>query len=356
MKYITNKTLIASMVTAAMGIGMVGTANAGATAYSALHLDTIQLFLADAAGANLASGQVTQGVDGTVFIDNRGSASAFLTSIGASPGANEPSTPGDVNLALQCIGSGCATSGGDAAGNPIAPGVPFVASGAAILDNDYRKQAVGHFSRSDGGTSGAIINGLAVGVPTSAIADTVAEVQLTSTDSGNSDSDVGTTSTTDVIASGVGHVRLDFNAFGVLESMLHQPLTSASANYNWSVNITAVQGGLVETENGVQIMDWSPQGDGTITVGTILAEGGDMNDSTSVLGFAGTDSDGFSGFFSVLSSVETVAGQKYRIVINHNSFVAANATKDVPEPATLVLMGLGLLGIAARRRLAKAKV
>ena len=217
----------------------------------------------------------------------------------------------------------------------------------------------GTFARSDSILAGQPISG--TGFPTGVHAGTVAEVSIGSVSSGNANTHIGLTGqfqfTTDAEIE-AGDLGISFDAFAFLQAWTAAGTTvptSAGGAIEWSFILT--------DQNGVQIIKWEPGGDDPIGL-NILTEPCDLNALASagasqpfapvdlVLGPATGAS--CTGFFSAVTTIDLAADTTYSITIEHNVSGRALQGAVVPEPSTLLLFGLGMLGLGfARRRFSK---
>ncbi len=145
----------------------------------------------------------------------------------------------------------------------------------------------------------------------------------------NSSSDVGTNTTFNFFLAGEEDVTVDFNLdFNVLAfASVVDPfgtLDSARAGFGW--NLT-----LFDETDQVRVTRWAPD---------------ELNDSVAVT--AGQANRIISDSGSLSTSVLLLAGHEYSLSIFHSG--TTSATRDVPEPGILALMGIGLLGFIGLSR------
>jgi hypothetical protein len=326
MKLLKKKTFVAATAVA-LSSGIVGTAHAGAVAFSSLTFSSAQIF-------NSAGNQWNVSDFSKLGIGNTATDHANLTGFTGVANSVGPSQ-GNVDVPMACLGAQCASIG----------------------QNDFNETnlglptTTGQFARGDSMLAGSIIAGVP-GVPNSATTGAVAEVQLNTPSTGTGGSFVGTNSSFkfSLASSNVFDFRL--TGKGMLDTFLQQPAGSAQASYGFSITIKNLATGAI-------VFNWAPNGDcaggsGTcsgITGGTELRDDFSLNNSIGVtnVGLPTRPQVNASGSFEAVTNLLS-ANTLYSLSIAHNADASATAVAKAPEPATLGIMGMGLFGIAMSRR------
>lgn len=298
-----NKKALALATVAMLATGLSSQAYAGAKTYSHLLIDNFQIFNGNNVQYDVGDFDDLQiGNFSTTFAitNNNGFASNDSTA-----GGNLDVTAGSGNADdnASCVGAGCS------------------------YEDSYTMQASpvnNSFMRGDTELLGALITGL--GPASSVTANAITEGQTEVTDAGSGNADVGTG--TQFSFSGIDDtIRFEFDAQAMLQALLHQDDVSAFAALGFSINI-------FDNTNGVDVFSFAP---------------GELNEARTQLSAGSTSYD--SGFlhFSA-TSAQLLAANTYTLSINQTTRGRFNAIKPIPEPATLAIFGLALMGLASTRR------
>jgi len=314
------KVALGAAVAAACGMGMTGNASATALAQSLL---TINNFV------------ITNGTAGTPLALSDFSQLSFLDSLnntavlnpGGSDFGNASSgvfSPTPIDARRACVGSGCPAEN------------TFAAVGTPPTST---------YATSDSLLSGAPISGTAAGAA-GVTADAVSTTSLLNfSGNGNSLSNIlltsGFTFETTHDISGAGFT---FDATTFLQAWTAAGTisgTSAGAGFKWELT-------LVDAANGATLIDWVPNGDiasGTQMGLTVTAEGCNLVANASATFNQPTGpAENCTGSFAATSNVVLLANHPYSFTIHHDVSSQAAEVEAVPEPATLALLSVGLIG------------
>jgi hypothetical protein len=306
---LSRKTLIMSAALATLSVGLMGNARADAFAQSILTINNFRLLHADGSAYTPADFDVLDGV-------NSAHARASLNGVTAVAAPQDFSILSGLNpdVAHQFVGL---------------PNPPRA-------ENDYTPfpsppPVPGTFGYADQFLTGSAIS--VGGAPAGATAQTRADASLQAPGSASGDSDVGTSTTFSFTMGEADTMTFAFDATPFTQAYTTTgPATNAIARLSWSLNI-------VNLTTGALVLSFQPG-----------ALNGDANVSrTGTFAGLSTYNPG-SGFFTTTTPLLN-ASDVYQLTVQHNTL--ANALQEaaaVPEPATLAIFGLGLLGMTAFKR------
>lgn len=308
---IVRKTMMLTALAAGIAIGGMGSARADAFAQSILVIDNFRLLHSS----------------GTAF---------SVTDFGMLTGTNDAHATGSLN---GVFANGAQSFGILSGQNPDVAHQTVGAPMPPIGENNFTPfptppAVPGTFGYADQNLSGSSIT---VGTtPAGALAQTRADASLATNGMASGNSDVGTSTTFSFVLGAQDTMTIAFNANPFTQAYVSAdgtPTTNANARLSWSINI-------IDMTTGMTVFSYAP------------TELNAFSNVSRTDGFPGTTTynPGMMSFSATTGMLDTAS--TYQITIQHNTLANALQDQAVPEPGTLAIFGLGLLGlgVAGRRR------
>ncbi|MES3020518.1 MAG: EDSAP-1 family PEP-CTERM protein [Pseudomonadota bacterium] len=307
------KTLMLAAAAAGIAFGGMGTAHADSFASSILIIDNFRLLHSDGTPFSTAD-----------FVNLTGTNDAHATASLNGVFANDAQSFG--------ILSGV---------NPDVANVTVGAPNPARPPNNFTPfpnppPVPGTFGYADQNLTGSSIQiGMA---PAGALAQTRADASLAVNGMASGNSDVGTSTTFQFTLAAGDSMTVSFDANPYTQAYVSagsSPTTNANARLSWSIQI-------IDLSTGLPVFTYAPN--------ALNA----MSNVSRTDGFAGTTTyaPGTAAFLATTPILN--ATSTYQITIQHNTLANALQAQAVPEPATLAIFGIGLLGMSAFGRRRKA--
>ena len=306
------------------GFGASGVAHADVVATSVL--EVTNLLFKTTTGVQLDITNFTNAI-----IQDTGTNSAALTGFATVSIPGSVLGGGAMDIAQACVGVVCPGQN-NFSHNPTSPSLPVAGS---------------QLTRSDSLVNGSPVTGL--GQPLGGNARTLSQVLLTGAGVGNGDSDLGLNTLFSFTLLQAQAINLSFSADHYLRSFL-----SANVVFGSSAAATSKLTFSLVNSGGTEVFFWAPDGSvNAITGGTEIADGGNLNTSRTALAPGVDFNVDLAGLQFYSANTNVIAPGAYQFVISQVVGADGTQLQRVPEPGTMLLAGVGLIGVALSRRRAK---
>lgn len=338
---ILKKSVLTTVISAAIGLGAAGSANAGVYAGSAQTFDDFVIDISPFAGATI--GEFNFNVTNTAQLNN-GPVDATGANCGGTVAANNCGVPPDV------LSAGAANAAGGSVNR---------------ADNDYTGTfgpGGGEYSNSNSRIENAQ---LVTFTPTETQGIAESELQAPGTDesaAANAEVSSITAFTWNFSLAGPGTLAISYEATQYMLADINElpPTTGATARASTETRFT-----LTQNTGGNGFWQWSPQGDGSGCFGNltcnVTSSPFDANNSVQTATLLvssdvpasppGNGTANNAGFFSADTGATLTGGDWTLTLFNKVSTVVTR--REVPEPSLVLLMGAGLAGLGVVRRFRK---